>query len=79
MLQRFHAHQPVGYKHARVPGDGCAGVVAAHAAGGAVGHDVQASAGGHEVEGAGGAVDAAASVIVGTLIAAGQSALMAGK
>ena len=78
MLQRFHAHQPVGCEHARVPGDGCAHIVAAHAAGGAVGHDVQANAGGHEVEGAGCAVDAA-SVIVGALIVAGQSALMSGK
>ena len=78
MLQRFHPHQQVDGEHARVPGDGCAGVVAAHAAGGAVGHDVQANAGGHEVEGAGCAVDAA-SVVVGALIAAGPSALMAGK
>ena len=78
MLQCFHPHQPVGGEHARVPGDGCAGVVAAHAAGGAVGHDVQANAALHEVEGAGCAVDAA-SVVVGTLIAAGPSALMAGK
>ena len=78
MPQRVHAHQPVGCKHARVPGDGCAGVVAAHAAGGAVGHDVRANAARHEVEGAGGVVDAA-SVIVGALMAARQSALMAGK
>ena len=78
MPQRFHSHRAVGGVHARVPGDGCAGVVAAHAAGGAVGHDVQANAGGHEVEGAGCAVDAA-SVIVGALIVAGQSALMSGK
>ena len=78
MPQRVHPHQPVGWEHARVPGDDCACVVAAHAAGGAVGHDVQANAAGHEVEGAGGAVDAA-SVVVGTLIAAGHSALMAGE
>jgi hypothetical protein len=78
MFQHVHPNRAVGCKHARVPGDGCAGVVAAHAAGGAVGHDVQANAGDHEVEGAGCAVDAA-SVILGTLIAAGQSALMAGK
>ena len=78
MLQRFHPHQPVGGEHARVPGDDRAGVVAAHAAGGAVGHDVQASAARHEVEGAGGAVGAV-SVIVAALMAARQSALMAGK
>ena len=36
--------------HARVPADDCAVVVAAHAAGGAVGHDVQANAAGHEIE-----------------------------
>ena len=78
MLQRFHAHQRVGGVHARVPGDDCAGVVAAHAAGGAVGHDVQANAARHDVEGAGGAVEAA-SVVVGALMAARQSALMAGQ
>ena len=78
MLQRVHTHFLVYGAHARVPGDDCAGVVAARAAGGAVGHDFQANAGGHEVEGAGCAVDAA-SVVVGALIAAGPSALMAGK
>ncbi len=30
MLQRVHAHVAVDDHHARVPGDGCAGVVAAH-------------------------------------------------
>ena len=58
MPQRIHPHQPLGGAHARVPGDDCAGVVAAHAAGGAVGHDPQANAAGHEVEGAGCAVEA---------------------
>ena len=60
----------VVYLHARVPGDDCAAVVAAYAAGGAVGHDVQANAGGHEVEGAGGAVEAAKFKLLGTLMAA---------
>jgi hypothetical protein len=78
MQQRVHPHPAVVGAHARVPGDGCAGVVAAHAAGGAVGHDVQANAASHEVEGAGGAVDAA-SVVVGTLTAARHSPLMAGE
>ena len=71
-------NEPVGCAHARVPGDDCAGVVAAHAAGGAVGHDLQANAARHEVEGAGGAVEAA-SVVVGALMAARQSPLMAGE
>ena len=78
MPQRVHPHPPVGCEHARVPGDGCACVVAAHAAGGAVGHDLKANAARHDVEGAGGAVDAA-SVVVGALMAARQSALMAGE
>ena len=77
MQQRVHSHHPVDYAHARVPGDDCAGVVAAHAAGGAVGHDVQANAARHEVEGAGGAIEAA-SVVVGTLMAARQSRTRAG-
>ena len=70
MPQRVHTHQPVGCEHARFPGDDCAGVIAAHAAGGAVGHDVQANAAGHEVEGAGGTVEAAKSKLLGTLMAA---------
>ena len=64
-LKKFRVVHPNSYVeilHARVPGDGCAGVVAAHAAGGAVGHDVQANAAGHEVEGAGCADDAASVV-----------------
>ena len=78
MQQCVQPHRAVDGAHTRVPGDDCAGVVAAHAAGGAVGHDVQANAAGHEVEGAGGAVEAA-SVVVGALMAARQSALMAGQ
>ena len=77
MLQRVHTHFLVDSIHARVPGDDCACVVAAHAAGGAVGHDLQANAGGHEVEGAGCAVDAA-SVVVGALMAVRQSRTRAG-
>ena len=71
MPQRVHPHQRVGCEHARVPGDDCAGVVAAHAAGGAVGHDLQANAARHDVEGAGGAVEVE-SVVVGALMAARQ-------
>ena len=77
MLQRFHPHQPVGSRHTRVPGDDCAAVVAAHAAGGAVGHD-QINAASHEGEGAGGAVEAA-SLVAETLQAARQSPLLARK
>ncbi len=54
MLHRVHPHAAVGGEHARVPADDCAHIVAAHAAGGAVGHDVQANAARHEVEGSGG-------------------------
>ena len=78
MLQRVYTHFLVHGAHARVPGDDCAGVVAARAAGGAVGHDLQANAARHEAEGAGGAVEAV-SVVVGALMVARQRALMAGK
>ncbi len=59
MLQRLHSHRAVGSLHARVPGDDCADIVAAHAARCAVGHDLQENAAGHEVERAGAVVDAA--------------------
>jgi hypothetical protein len=75
MPQRFHPHHAVGGAHARVPGDDCAGVVAARSARGAVGHDLHANAARHEAEGAGGTVDAA-SVVVGALKAARQSPLI---
>ncbi len=75
-----------GWPDARVPGDDCA-VVSAHAAGGAVGHESkniighQANAAGNEVEGPhdAGAAFEAVSVVLGTLLAGRQSALMAGK
>ena len=50
MLQRVHSHDAVEPLHAPVPADGCAGVVAASAARGVVGHDLQANAPAHEVE-----------------------------
>ncbi len=50
MLQHVHPHAAMDGLHARVPDDDCAAVVAAHAAGGAVGHDVQANVAGHEVK-----------------------------
>ena len=76
MLRRVHPHVCMDVAHARVPGDDCAVVVAAHAAGGAVGHDVQANAAGHEVQRAGGAVEST-SVVVEALMAARQSTVTA--
>ena len=45
-----HPNSYVDTLHSRVPGDGCVGFVAAHAAGGAVGHDPQVYVADHEVE-----------------------------
>ncbi len=78
MQQCVHPHGALGDSHARVSGDDCAVVVAARAAGGAVGHDLQANAARHDVEGAGSAVEAA-SVFVGALMVARQSPLMVGQ
>ena len=50
MLQRVHPHFQLERLHARVRDDCCADIVAAHAARGAVGHDLQAHAAANEVE-----------------------------
>ena len=59
MLQRFHSHAAVDVQYARVPADDCAHIVAAHAAGGAVGHDEQGYTASDEVESAGDGAGAA--------------------
>ncbi len=59
MQQRVHPHAAVDDQHARVPADDCAHIVAAHAAGGAVGHDEQGYTASDEVESAGDGVGAA--------------------
>ena len=50
MLQCVHPHYAVELLHARVLDYGCADIVAAHAARGAVGHDLQVNAAANEVE-----------------------------
>ena len=50
MLQCVLPHSHLAKLHAPVSGDGCAHIVTARAACGAVGHDVQAHAAAHEVQ-----------------------------
>ena len=50
MLQRVHPHFSLERRYARVRNDGCADIVTAHAARGAVGHDLQVNAAANEVE-----------------------------
>ena len=50
MLQRVLPHFHLAKLHAPVSGDGCAHIVTARAARGALGHDLQAHAAAHEVQ-----------------------------
>ncbi len=50
MLQCVHPHLGLELLHARVRDDCCADIIAAHAARGAVGHDLQVNAAANEVE-----------------------------